>query len=102
MESQALQEARKDIQELRNTQLEHARLMARFTLDTLLSSYEWNCAELLRLRRDSYSCVNEDAKEELAQCIIRQRARIATQKTEALRQAAALGVDITERLDFSF
>ena len=97
-ESPALQAANQAIQELRDTQLEHARMMAQLNLDRLLTSYERQCDELLKLRRDTYTCVNAEAKEDLQQCIVRQAGRIQTTKTKVLEQAAQLGVDVTARV----
>ena len=97
-ESPALQAANQAIQELRDTQLEHARMMAQLNLDSLLTSYDRQCDELLKLRRDTYTCVNAEAKEDLQQCIVRQAGRIQTTKTKVLEQAAQLGVDVTARV----
>jgi hypothetical protein len=57
----------------------------------------------IKIGMDAAGLRDNDSFEELAQCILRKRERIATTKTEALRQDTQLGVDITARVsDFSF
>ena len=73
-------------------------MMTQFNLDSLLTSYESQCDELRYLQRDTYTCVNAEAKEDLQRCIVRQEVCIQTTKTKVLEQAAQLGVDVTARV----
>ena len=93
-----MQAAQQAIQDLRTAQQEHARMLAQFSLDTLITSYERLCDDLLKLRRDTYTCANAEAKTDLEECIVRQTGRIQTMKTKVLAQATELGVDVTARV----
>ena len=90
--------AQQAIQDLRTAQQDQARMLAQFNLDNLLSSYERQCDELRKLRRDTFNCVHAEAKEDLEQCIVRQLGRIQTTKTTVLALAAQLSVDVTARV----
>ena len=92
------EETKKEIQALKDMQEGQARMLEQFTLETHLKSYEHECDELRKLKRDEYGCVDLAAKTDLGIWITRQYERIARTKTMALTLAVKIGMDITGRV----